>query len=177
MVDAVTEALDAKQIADELARVRDTFRGLVDGMTPEALSRRTNGTRWTNRQMLFHMLFGYLLIWPLIWLAKALSLLPRGASRPLAAVFNFGARPFHVVNYLGSAGGGTFVSPQWMVRMLDRLTVRLAARRERESERSLARGMYYPTRWDPFFREFMTVADLYHYPTQHFDFHRRQLSA
>ena len=40
----------------------------------------------------------------------------------------------------------------------------------------LRRGMYYPVRWDPFFKEFMTVADIYHYPTQHFDFHQRQLT-
>jgi hypothetical protein len=36
--------------------------------------------------------------------------------------------------------------------------------------------MSYPVRWDPFFKEFMTVADIYHYPSQHFDFHRRQLT-
>ena len=26
------------------------------------------------------------------------------------------------------------------------------------------------------FKDFMTLADLYHYPTQHFDFHQRQLT-
>jgi hypothetical protein len=36
--------------------------------------------------------------------------------------------------------------------------------------------MPYPTRWDPFFREFMTLADLYRFPTQHFDFHHAQLT-
>jgi hypothetical protein len=36
--------------------------------------------------------------------------------------------------------------------------------------------MYYPSGWDPFFREYMTVAHLYHYPVQHFDWHARQLS-
>ena len=30
------------------------------------------------------------------------------------------------------------------------------------------RGMHYPVRWDPFLRGFMTLADIYHYPTQHF---------
>ncbi|MGH3570775.1 MAG: hypothetical protein ACRDUW_02920 [Pseudonocardiaceae bacterium] len=35
--------------------------------------------------------------------------------------------------------------------------------------------MHYSTRWDPF-PEFMTLADVYHSPTQHFDFHHRQLS-
>ena len=36
--------------------------------------------------------------------------------------------------------------------------------------------MHYPVRWDPFFKEFMTIADIYHFPTQHFGFHRRQLT-
>ena len=36
--------------------------------------------------------------------------------------------------------------------------------------------MYYPTRWDPFFTGYMTLADLFRYPTQHYDFHRRQLT-
>jgi hypothetical protein len=36
--------------------------------------------------------------------------------------------------------------------------------------------MHYPTRWDPFFGDFMTLADLYRFPTQHFDFHARQLT-
>jgi hypothetical protein len=36
--------------------------------------------------------------------------------------------------------------------------------------------MHYPTRWDPFFIDYMTLADVYRFPTQHFHFHRRQLS-
>ena len=28
---------------------------------------------------------------------------------------------------------------------------------------ALRRGMYYPVRWDPFFKQFMTLADIYHY--------------
>jgi hypothetical protein len=40
----------------------------------------------------------------------------------------------------------------------------------------LARGMHYPARWDPFFTGYMTLADLYRYPTRHYDFHRRQLT-
>jgi hypothetical protein len=36
--------------------------------------------------------------------------------------------------------------------------------------------MHYPTRWDPFFQDRMTLADVYRFPTQHYDFHRRQLT-
>lgn len=36
--------------------------------------------------------------------------------------------------------------------------------------------MHYPTTWDPFFADSMTLADIYHYPTQHFCFHQHQLT-
>jgi hypothetical protein len=35
--------------------------------------------------------------------------------------------------------------------------------------------MSFPTRWDPFFKETMTLADVYAYPVAHFDFHAAQL--
>lgn len=52
----------------------------------------------------------------------------------------------------------------------------LARRLEHESPDSLARSMPFPTRWDPFFTAGMTLADVYAYGTQHFDFHAKQLS-
>jgi len=52
----------------------------------------------------------------------------------------------------------------------------LEQRLRAETSAQLRSGMRYPQRWDPFFKDFMTLADLYHYPTQHFDFHQRQLT-
>jgi len=46
-----------------------------------------------------------------------------------------------------------------------------------ETGRSLRCGMCFPARWDPFFKNYMTLADVYHYPTRHFMFHSKQLSA
>jgi hypothetical protein len=36
--------------------------------------------------------------------------------------------------------------------------------------------MHFPVAWDPFFKDTMTLADVYHFGTQHFDYHRSQLS-
>jgi hypothetical protein len=63
-----------------------------------------------------------------------------------------------------------------MVVMFDHVIDKLHRRLDAESESDLARGMYYPTRWDPFFKEYMAPADVYLFPTQHFDFHRQQLT-
>ncbi|MFF4550531.1 hypothetical protein [Streptomyces sp. NPDC001435] len=58
----------------------------------------------------------------------------------------------------------------------DRVIAGLHHRLEAEREADLALAMHYPTGWDPFFRDVMTIAYFYRYPTQHFDFHRRQLT-
>src|SRR5699024_8612571 len=63
-----------------------------------------------------------------------------------------------------------------MARKLRRVTTTLAANLETESHASLGLQMAFPTRWDPFFRPVMTVADLYAYPTKHFACHAQQLT-
>ena len=63
-----------------------------------------------------------------------------------------------------------------MQQRLNGVTANLERDMDKQSQESLARGMYYPTRWDPYFKEYMTLADIYHYPTQHFDHHDHQLS-
>jgi hypothetical protein len=35
--------------------------------------------------------------------------------------------------------------------------------------------MHFPTAWDPYFTPTMSVLDVYHFGTQHYDHHRRQL--
>lgn len=160
----------------ELERVRQTFARHVAEMTREDLRQQSNGTEWTNRQMLFHMLFGYMLVRTLLRIAKFLGRLPRWSTKSFAALLNFFTRPFHWINYMGSVGGGLVLTPQRMQRRLDRVTANLECDIDKQSQESLAHGMYYPTKWDPYFKEYMTLADIYHYPTQHFDHHDRQLS-
>jgi hypothetical protein len=36
--------------------------------------------------------------------------------------------------------------------------------------------MHFPTQWDSFVNDYMTLEDVYRYPGQHFDFHQRQLT-
>ena len=63
-----------------------------------------------------------------------------------------------------------------MAAKLRRVTRALERRLEGESVASMARGMSFPDRWDPFFTPWMSVADVYAYPILHFDFHAAQLS-
>ena len=49
-------------IAAEMERARVDFHHLLDNATSAELRAGTDGTKWTNEQLLFHMLFGYLLV-------------------------------------------------------------------------------------------------------------------
>jgi DinB superfamily len=168
--------LDRDHVGLELAQAPRTYHALLDAATPKLLGKRTAGTRWTNREMLFHLLFGYLIVRRLLPLVRLVSALPRPVGRAFAAALNAGARPFHVVNYLGSVGGGRLLSPDRMGRWFDSSCAKLARRLGRETDAELARRMPFPTKWDPFFADQMSLLEVYHYPQQHFDFHRAQLT-
>jgi hypothetical protein len=164
------------EITAELERVRVDFHHLLDHATSAELRAGTNGTRWTNEQLLFHMLFGYLLVHNLLPLVIAFGRLPRSMSETFAAALNAATRPFHVVNYVSSLGGGRVLGPSGMGRLMNFVVRRLQRFVINASEKSLNRGMHFPTGWDPYFADYMTLRDIYHYPTQHYDHHRRQLT-
>ena len=165
--------MDRGEIDAEMCRVEADFAELVGGADPADLRRRSSGTRWTNRQLLYHMVFGYLIVRTLMPLVHVLGRL--GWSRGFAAVLNAGRGPFHLVNYLGSWVGGQLVPPAAMVRLMERTLRALRRRLDGESEETLALTMHFPTAWDPYFRPTMTVRDVYHYGTEHYEHHRRQL--
>jgi hypothetical protein len=166
--------LDPSEISDEMKRAQAEFRELIQKATPQDLRRRSDGTRWTNRQLLFHMVFGYLIVRTLLPLVHVLGRL--GLSRGFAATLNASRRPFHVINYVGSCGGGQVLTTGAMAALLDR-TIRVLERKlAAESGSSLALTMHFPTTWDPYFTPTMSVLDVYHFATQHFDHHRRQLT-
>jgi DinB superfamily len=168
--------LSREQVHRELVAAPVSFRELLDGAAPASLRQRTNGTRWTNQEMLFHLLLGYLVVRTLMPLVAVITRLPPPVRRGFAAVLNAAARPFHLVNYLGSVLGGHVLTMSRMAALFDRTCAALARRLERASDADLARQMPFPSRWDPFFTDHMTLLDIYHYPRQHDEFHRRQLT-
>jgi hypothetical protein len=169
-------AMDRRDIDADLERVTADFRGLLDSVTRAELRTPTDGTKWTNKQLLFHMLFGFIVVCVLLPLVKGFARLPPAVSRTFAAILNAGTRPFHVLNYLSALPGGTTLSNPAMWRLMDSTIEHLRGSLARESERTLGLSMHFPVGWDPYFKDVMTVADVYHYPTQHYDHHRRQLT-
>jgi hypothetical protein len=168
--------LDRAAVHDEMERARIHFKDLVGQATPADLRRGSNGTRWTNRQLLFHMQFGYLIVRTLMPLVHAFGRRPASWSRRFTAILNAGQRPFHLINYLGSCGGGQLLPTSTMIRLMDRTIHSLQRKLAAEANENLALTMHFPAAWDPYFHDTMSVFEVYHYGTQHFDHHRKQLT-
>ena len=166
--------MDREEIHDELERARRSFHQLAGQATPASLRRPSDGTRWTNKQLLFHMVFGYLIVRTLMPLVHVLGRL--GWSRRFAQALNAARRPFHLINYLGSRAGGELLTVPVMITLIDRTVAALHRRLASETRQSLGLTMHFPPDWDPYFDPTMTVLDVYHYGTLHFEHHQRQLT-
>lgn len=158
------------------SRARHALDGWLDSATAADLRRGSSGTRWTNEELLFHMVFGYMIVRALLPMVHVLVRLPEPVGKAFAAVLNAGTRPFDVVNYWGSRAAALVYNRHRMLRKLDTTITAITRRLDRESPTSLSGSMPFPDRWDPFFAPAMTLNDVYAYPTLHFDFHARQLS-
>jgi hypothetical protein len=169
--------IDRADIAADMERARLEFHQLlVDADANDAWAAPTRGTPWNNEQLLCHMLFGYMIVQLLLILVKAFSRLPDAVSRRFAQVLNATAGPFDVINYYGSCAAALVYNRHRMGAKADRVIASLQRGLSRESDSALQRAMHFPTRWDPFFSDYMTLEDVYRYPREHFDFHHSQLT-
>ncbi|WP_235500178.1 DinB family protein [Arthrobacter sp. Leaf69] len=172
----MTDPLDREAVADAYRRNCMDVETTLALMSPEELHRRSAGTRWTNEELLYHMVFGYIVVLALLPLVRIFGRLPDSVNRGFAGLLNAGTVPFDIINDWGSKGGARIFNRRRMAAKLRRVTSALERRLRRETEAGLACRMHFPTRWDPFFKESMTLADVYTYPVAHFDFHATQLS-
>jgi hypothetical protein len=153
---ASSHPMDRQAVYDDYERARQTFHCLLEMASEADLGRLTHGTRWTNKQLLWHMLFGYMLVRALLILARVFDRLPRSVGKAFARMLNAATVPFHFINYLAPVGAVKVCGPRWMAATFDHVVASLRRRLAAESEADLA--------------------DIYRYPTQHFDFHYRQLT-
>src|SRR5258708_32220033 len=97
-VQAVAEALvDREEIAGELERARAEFHELLVRAAAADFDRPSNGTRWTNEQLLFHMVFGLMEVARLLPLARVLARLPARGSRSYACLLDAVTTPCHAI--------------------------------------------------------------------------------
>ncbi len=77
--------MDRAAIAREMEEARARLHALLAAADDADLRRRSNGTCWTNEQLLFHMVFGYLVVRRLLPLVRVVSRLPPPVGRGWAA--------------------------------------------------------------------------------------------
>jgi len=140
-------AVDRAALRAEMEQARHDFRRLAGDATPADLRRPSDGTKWTNQQLLFHMLFGYLIVRALLVLARVFGLLPDRASKAFARLLDSARRPFDLINYLGSCAGARIIPPSRMAPALDHVIAALDKHLQRETDSALRHGMHYPTTW------------------------------
>ena len=165
-----------KAIREELETSRASFHSLLASLSAQDFQRQSLNQGWTNGEILAHMTFGFMIVNILLPLARVWGRLPKGSSRWFAWLLNALTGPFNWFNAIGARGQGKIFTPERAGRIFDRVQFSLLKKLDSIQDQEWKHGMYYPTKWDASFDEFMTLEKLFHYPVKHFDFHLRQIS-
>jgi hypothetical protein len=166
----------ADSVRSELEAARSSFHSLLDSLSEGDLDRQSLNPGWTNGEILAHMLFGFILTNYLLPLARIWGRLPRGSSRPFAWLLNAFTGPFNRFNALGARMQGRVFTYTRLGGLFNRALASLLNKTSTIRDEEWERGMYYPTRWDSNFSEFMTLEKLSYYPVTHFNFHLGQIA-
>ena len=127
--------IDCAGIAAELERARVEFhRLLAEAELHNAWRKPTRGTKWTNEQLLFHMVFGYMIVQRLFLLVRLFSRLPDRVSRTFARALNAANSPFHTVNYYAACAATLVYNRRRMGAKFDRVITSLQRKLGREKQ-------------------------------------------
>jgi hypothetical protein len=165
-----------KAIREELETSCASFHSLLASLSVQDFQRQSLNPGWTNGEILAHMTFGFMIVNILLPLARVWGRLPKGSSRWFAWLLNALTGPFNWFNAIGARGQGKVFTPERAGRIFDRVHVSLLKKVNSIQDQEWKHGMYYPTKWDASFDEFMTLENLFHYPVKHFNFHLKQIS-
>ncbi|RPJ27013.1 MAG: DinB family protein [Chloroflexi bacterium] len=163
-------------IRKELETTRTRFHSLLDSLSEEDFQKQSLNPGWTNGEILAHMTFGFIVINALLPMARLWGRLPKGSSKWFAWLLNAFTGPFNWFNALGARGQGRVFTRPRIGNIFDRIYFSLLKQIDSIKADEWERGMYYPTKWDSNFDEFMTLEKLFQYPITHFNFHLTQIS-
>jgi hypothetical protein len=130
---AAEHPVDRAAIATDLERARTEFHHLLaEAERHDAWDTTTCGTHWTNEQLMFHMVFGYMIVQRLLLLLKLFSRLPDQVSRVFAGLLTAATKPFDVINYYGSCAAALIYNRRRMGAKMDRVIAALQRKLARE---------------------------------------------
>jgi hypothetical protein len=166
----------ADAIRDDLAEAGRRFHELVDSMSDSDWKTPSRNPAWTNGQVVYHVLFGFILIPALFGMIRFWSRMPPRFSRSFARALNWSTPVFNLANSLGPKGQAALFGQKRAIPIFDRVHRAILRRVDSLEQGEWRRGMYYPDRWDNLFRDFMTYEDLFRYPGLHLKKHLNQLA-
>jgi hypothetical protein len=164
------------EVLFELDTARAEFQNLLNSLSQQEFRQQSLNPGWTNGEIIAHMAFGFLVVNVLLPLARVWGRLPKSSSKWLAWLLNALTGPFNWINALGARGQGKVFTQQRVGSIYDRVYFALLKKANSIKDDEWERGMYYPTKWDSNFDEFMTLEKLFYYPIRHFHFHRTQIA-
>jgi len=167
----------ASRVRSDLEVSSCRFHALLDSLSQDDWDAPSLNPAWTNGQLVYHALFGFVLVPSLFWMIRFWSRLPDSWSKHFAQVLDFSTPLFNRVNALGPRGQARLLGRKRAGTIFDRVHSSILMRVDSLEGTQWERGMHYPQRWDPTFGDFMTFADLFGYPSKHFEKHLRHLSA
>lgn len=167
---------NTQYIRTELKSTRATFHSLLNSLSEADLKRKSRNAGWTNGEILAHMLFGFIILNALLPMARLWGRLPKWTSKPFAWLLNAFTVPFNWINALGARLQARVFTYRRLGKLFDWVHASLLRQIDSINDDEWEHGMYYPTRWDSNFDEFMTIKKLFHYPVVHFNFHIDQIA-
>lgn len=165
-----------EEICTELDATRTRFHSLLNSFSEQDFQEQSLNSGWTNGEILAHMTFGFIVVDVLLSLARLWGRLPKRTSKWFAWLLNIFTGPFNWFNALGARGQGKIFTRKRIGKIYDQTYFSLLKKVNTIKDNEWERGMYYPTKWDSNFEEFMTLEKLFHYPVTHFNFHLTQIS-
>jgi hypothetical protein len=161
-----------ESIRAELEQTRLRFHALTGSLTADQWRTSSRNPAWSNGQLLFHMMFAFMLVPSLFRILRFFSRRPDRSSAAFARTLDLGTPLFHFVNALGPRIGARLYGPRRIDAKYDRVHAAVLRRLDAVRSDEWDRSMHYPPHWDPAFTDSMSFEALFRYPVAHFNRHR-----
>ncbi len=164
------------ELRRELEATRAAFHTLLASVNERDRARQSLNLGWKNGEILTHMTFMFVLAIPLLPLTRWWGKLPRNSSKWFAGLLNAFSHPFNWINAWGARAQARVFKLHRLGYIYDRAYFALLKQLDTVKPDEWQNGMYYPTRWDSNFNEFMTLEMVIRYAITHNKFHTGQIA-
>lgn len=162
----MTEQVSIRQVLkSELEMTRDEYHQLLMEIPINIYQKPTLNPAWNVAEVLFHM-----------------SLAPRYISSDVVFIKRYSWIPkppanlFHTLNNWLTKRGARGVTREILAAKYDDAHLRMMQSFESIDEDEWSKGANYPG-WDPLLSGFVTLERLFHYPSLHFNEHKKEITA